>query len=94
LRPFSILIISVFLASSLTTVSAHAATQCSKTGTTLKSNGLSSANSTSKSCTQALAVKKPKIKPKPSKAEPAVSSFKRNNGVGTSPQKCPKVGLC
>ena len=94
MRSFSLLIISVFLASGLTTVSANAATQCSKTGSSANSNGLSNANSTSKSCTQAVAVKKPKIKSKPSKAEPAVSSFKRNNGFATSPQKCPKSSIC
>ena len=78
----------------MSTATADTATQCSKTGTSTTSNGLSTANSTSKSCTQTVAAKKPKIKSKPSKAEPAVSSFKRNDGVGISPKKCPKNKLC
>ena len=87
LRPFSIVMISVFLISGLTTFNATATTQCNKTG-------FSNAKSTSNTCIQAVAIKKPKIKSKPSKAEPVVSPFKRNNGFGISPKKCPKNSIC
>ena len=94
MRALSCIVITVFLASGLTTVTANAAAQCTKTGVSAKSNGFSNTKSTSKTCPQTEAVQKPKIKTKPSKSEPAVSSFKRNNGFATSPQKCPKSSLC